>query len=95
MGASPTLGPWVRLEGISISQLPPGGRGVKPSNPVSSAEKFSDGSGSAAAPDLKTFITNVLSEAIPFIDGVAPKRGGTSTWKERKDHRKHTPALKL
>jgi len=83
------LGPWVRLEGISISQLPPGGKGVQPTNPVSSTEKFSDGSGSTAAPDLKTFITNVLKESIPFIDDVAPKSGGASTWKTKGSPKKY------
>ena len=77
------LGPWVRLEGISISQLPAGGRGNEPTNPVSSSEKFSDGSGAVAAPNLKTFITNVLTESIPFIDDVAPKSGAQSTWKTK------------
>jgi hypothetical protein len=87
--AQPRLGPWVRLEGISISQLPPGGRGVKPSNPASSSEKFSDGSGSVAAPNLMNFITNVLSEAVPFIDGVAPKSGGASIWKTKGSPKKY------
>ena len=77
------IGPWVRLEGILISRLPPGGKGVPSANPVSSTEKFSDGSGSTAAPNLKTFITNVLSESVPFIDDVAPKSGGQSTWKTK------------
>src|SRR4051812_44924481 len=83
MADSTALGPWVRLEGISIGQLPPGGRGVKPSTENSSSEKFSDGSGTIAAPNIKTFITSVLSEAVPFIDGVAPKSGGASTWKTK------------
>ena len=62
------LGPWVRLEGISTNQLPSAGKGVQPSNPASSTEKFSDGSGVTAAPTLKAFITSVLSESIPFVD---------------------------
>jgi len=78
----------VRLEGISIGQLPRGGRGVKPRNDVSSTEKFNDGSGATAAPEIKTFITSVLTEAIPFIDGVAPKAGGASTWKTKGSPRK-------
>ncbi|PMD40042.1 hypothetical protein L207DRAFT_428588 [Hyaloscypha variabilis F] len=64
------LGPWVRLEGISINQLPSGGKGVQPSNAASATEKFSDGSGATAAPTLKAFITSVLSESIPFVDAV-------------------------
>lgn len=84
------LGPWVRLEGISISQLPPGGKGATPSIQVPSTEKFSDGSGSVAAPNIKTFITSVLSEAVPFIDSVAPKAGGVSTWKTKGSPKKYT-----
>jgi hypothetical protein len=68
-GSKVVLGPWVRLEGISINQLPNKGTGVQPNNPASSTEKFSDGSGATAAPTLKAFITNVLSESIPFVDG--------------------------
>jgi len=79
--AAAPLGPWVRLEGISLSQLPAGGRGVKGTNPVSSTEKYNDGSGSTATPSLKQFLTDVLSESIPFIDGVAPKSGANPTWK--------------
>jgi hypothetical protein len=81
--SSPALGPWVRLEGISIGQLPPGARGIESSNLTLPSQKFSDGSGSVAAPDIETFITNVLSEAVPFIDGVAPKSGSPSTWEEK------------
>lgn len=80
MAQSSALGPLVRLEGISISQLPQGGKGVEPSN-RDRTEKFTDSSASNAAPNLKTFITNVLSESIPFIDTVAPKSGAESTWK--------------
>ncbi|RDW74083.1 hypothetical protein BP5796_07525 [Coleophoma crateriformis] len=76
------LGPLVRLEGLSISQLPLGGKGVEPSNRASN-EKFSDGSGAVAAPNLTTFVTKILGESIPFIDGVAPKAGGDSTWKTK------------
>lgn len=83
------LGPWVRLEGISISQLPPGGKGVEPVNAPSSTEKYSDGSGATAAPNLTTFITKVLTESIPFIDGVAPKSGGASTWKSKGSPKKY------
>jgi hypothetical protein len=88
--SSEKLGPWIRLEGITISQLPPGGRGVKPVTEVSPTEKFSDGSGSVAAPNIKTFITSVLSEAISFIDGVAPKSGGAATWKKKGSPKTYT-----
>jgi hypothetical protein len=89
MAQSTVLGPWVRLEGISISTLPPGGKGVVPTYPISSTEKFTDGSGSTAPPDLKTFITSVLTESIPFIDGVAPKSGSQSTWKTKGSPKKY------
>jgi hypothetical protein len=77
------LGPLVRLEGISVGQMPPSGNGVKPSTEISTTAKSSGGSGSTTAPTLKDFITNVLSEAVPFIDGVAPKDGSASTWKSK------------
>ncbi|KUJ22419.1 uncharacterized protein LY89DRAFT_554026, partial [Mollisia scopiformis] len=83
------LGPWVRLEGISISQLPPGGKGVEPVNAPSSTEKYSDRSGSIAAPSLTGLITSVLTESIPFINGVAPKDGSTPTWKVKGSPKKY------
>jgi hypothetical protein len=84
------LGPWVRLEGMSIAQLPVGGKGTKPSNLAASSEKYSDGSAStSAAPNLKTFIANAFAEAIPFIDGVAPKSGIASTWKSKGSPKKY------
>jgi len=65
---------------------------VEPSTPISSTEKSYDGSGAVAAPNLKTFITNVLSEATPFIDGVAPKQSGATTtpWKMKGDPKSHS-----
>lgn len=75
-----TLGPIVRLEGISINQLPFSGKGIQPSN-VSPSDKFQDGSGTVAVPSPSQFLTNVLSEAAPFIDTVAPKNGDTPKWK--------------
>lgn len=83
------LGPWVRLEGINLSQLPPGGKGVEPVNKHSSTEKYSDGSGSTAAPSLTEFVTRVLTESIPFIDGVAPKDRGDSAWKVKGSPKKY------
>jgi hypothetical protein len=65
---STPLGPLVRLEGITIQQLPSGGRPA--------------GTDSTAS-DLKTFITNVITESVPFIDGVAPKAGGLPSWKKK------------
>jgi hypothetical protein len=90
MATEVVLGPWVRLEGISISQLPLGGKGVEPINPMSLSEKYSDGSaGSVPAPNLKMFVTSVLTEAIPFIDGVAPKAGGASAWMSKGTPKKY------
>ncbi len=87
--SSVVLGPWVRLEGLSISQLPIGSKGVEPSNALPSNQKSRDGSGLATPPpSLEAFVKSVLSESIPFIDGVAPKSGGKSTWKEKGAPRK-------
>lgn len=74
----PVLGPLVRLEGISISQLPSGGQG----NDSSSAPSNGNGA-SSTSQDLSSFISKVFTEAIPFIDGVAPKVGGSSKWKTK------------
>lgn len=63
------MGPLVRLAGISIAQLPPGGYKPLDSSPY------------PAGPELSVFVTSILSEAIPFIDGVAPKSGAPPTWK--------------
>ena len=41
------------------------------------------------AHNLKTFITNVLTESIPFIDDVAPKSGSASTWKAKGSPKKY------
>jgi len=76
----PVLGPLVRLEGISISQLPSGGRGQ--TNDSASSPTNGDGA-SSTAPDLSYFISKAFTEAIPFIDGVAPKAGGTTKWKSK------------
>jgi len=76
------LGPLVRLEGISTAQLPRGGKGIH-SSTVSSNERLLDGSGAIIAPDLETFVSRVLHEAIPFIDDVAPRSGRPSTWKSK------------
>jgi hypothetical protein len=42
------------------------------------------------APNIKTFITNVLAEAVPFIDGVAPKADGALTWKTKGSPKTYT-----
>lgn len=90
MMASADLGPLVRLQGISIAQLPVGGKGVKPSNPSSGSEKYNDGSAaSKPAPTLAKFIDEILTEAIPFIDGVAPKSGSPSTWNTKGSPKKY------
>lgn len=65
---STSLGPLVRLEGITIQQLPSGG---KPAGT------------DLTALELQSFITNIITEAVPFIDGVAPKAGGQPSWKKK------------
>jgi hypothetical protein len=83
------LGPYVRLEGISIRQLPPDGVGVKPSNLPPPPERATDSSKNVATPDIKTFVTNLIAEGIPFIDGVAPKDGSAPTWKAKGSPKKY------
>ncbi|RDL34602.1 Uncharacterized protein BP5553_07730 [Venustampulla echinocandica] len=90
LSSSTFLGPWVRLEGIATSQLPPGAKGNEPSNQTSASPEFFHDPGSAPAPDIKSFITSVLSESIPFIDGVAPKSGGPTTWKVNGSPKKYS-----
>lgn len=64
---------------------------MKPSITTSGSEKYSNGSASTASPpSLKSFITSVLLEAIPFIDGVAPKAGGAPTWKVKGSPKTYT-----
>lgn len=77
------LGPLVRLEGISINQLPPGGKAsAKDSNTTAIADTSNNDSSNL---DLKIFIEKVIMEAAPFIDGVAPKsgKGRLSIWKTK------------
>lgn len=83
MTEATSLGPYVRLDGISIQQLPPEGKGLKPSNLTSFPGNDADKVKSVATPDLKTFITNVIVESISFIDSVAPTDGAASTWKAK------------
>lgn len=80
---STSLGPLVRLEGISVNQLPPGGRGSATTTSTDAAEASNT---APAASDIKTFIRNVITEAAPFIDGVAPKSGASppSSWKKKR-----------
>ncbi|KAI9745495.1 MAG: hypothetical protein M1818_001029 [Claussenomyces sp. TS43310] len=73
---SSSLGPLVRLHGISISQLVPGGRGTS-ANAVEDERTQWDG------PTLDAFVTDIIAEAVPFIDAVAPKSGAGSTWKRK------------
>src|SRR5436305_6924343 len=78
---STLLGPLVRLEGLTINQLPPGGKGdsTVTVTPVPTTQSDSE----PAALNLETFITSVITEAVPFIDEVAPKSGRAATWKKR------------
>ena len=79
-----SLGPFVRLEGISITQLPPGGHGLSPSKShETDTTKADQSTESLKALDLQTFAARVLGEALPFIDSVAPKSRGSSSWKAK------------
>ncbi|KIN04780.1 hypothetical protein OIDMADRAFT_192146 [Oidiodendron maius Zn] len=87
--AAASLGPYVRLEGISVRQLPPDGKGLEPSNLPPLPDRDADGKMKVVTPDLKTFITNVIAEGISFIDGVAPKDGSASKWKVKGSPKKY------
>ncbi|EKD16824.1 uncharacterized protein L3040_001108 [Drepanopeziza brunnea f. sp. 'multigermtubi'] len=82
------LGPWVRLEGISISQLPAGGKGIPLGTADPTPTSPQEARPSAPPPlSLQSFVQQVLSESLPFIDNVAPKYStststGTSTGTE-------------
>lgn len=76
------LGSLVRLAGISASKLPPG---FYTPDTASSALRESSPNESS----LSSFITSILGEAIPFIDGVAPKTGASPTWKIRGTPKKY------
>jgi hypothetical protein len=80
---STSLGPLVRLEGITINQLPPGAKGTSATSTTAAPLPMTQPASEPAALNLKTFITNIITEAVPFIDGVAPKSGGAPTWKKR------------
>ncbi|KAL2074273.1 hypothetical protein VTL71DRAFT_8051 [Oculimacula yallundae] len=77
------LGPWVRLEGISTSQLPAGGKGVSPGDSNGSENSGNGSASTGTAPNLHSFIQKTLEESVPFIDGVAPKASSSSSaqWK--------------
>ncbi|KAF7938150.1 hypothetical protein BELL_0045g00130 [Botrytis elliptica] len=64
--ASFRLGPWIRLNGLSYSQLPEAGIGIEA---ASGAIKPLNGGGHPTR-NAKTFITAVLEEAIPFLNGM-------------------------
>src|SRR4051794_13721038 len=86
---SASLGPLVRLEGIAINQLPPGGKGAGVTSTTAAPLPMTQPAGGSSASDLKTFITNVITEAVPFIDGVAPKSGGAPTWRKRGSEKRY------
>lgn len=73
------------MEGVSVDQLPPGARAVQTTDSKSptGVPRKRDDQGSISAPNIYAFITAVLAESIPFIDGVAPKSSGPSTWKSK------------
>lgn len=76
------LGPLVRLSGLTTDELPAGASGGLSSSqhaPVTPANTVI----TAASP--LTFLTDVLNEAIPFLDTVAPKALSApgTLWKQR------------
>ncbi|ESZ98291.1 hypothetical protein SBOR_1284 [Sclerotinia borealis F-4128] len=73
------LGPKVRLRGLHLGSLPLGSLDVGP-NHEGQPGRSDDGSQYREA--LREFITEVLRESIPFVDGVQPKLASTSTWKD-------------
>jgi hypothetical protein len=85
----PVLGPLVRLEGISISQLPSGGQG----NDSTAAPSNGNGASSSTFQELSSFISKVFTEAIPFIDGVAPKAGDSSKWRRKGAPKKYSSCI--
>jgi Protein of unknown function (DUF3074) len=78
-----SLGPFIRLEGISVNQLPRDGKGAMSSSGTSVLVKPKDEFIASTTSDLSTFIKSVIAEAVPFIDAVAPKSGSPPTWKAK------------
>ncbi|KAF7879124.1 hypothetical protein EAF04_000323 [Stromatinia cepivora] len=70
----PTLGPLVRLRGLPYCALPLGGIGIFPDG---TEKNLGDGEPIHPSRSVKPFITDVLRESRPFIDGVEP---GSGTW---------------
>lgn len=66
-------------KGLSISQIPPGGVGAQ----VADAPNRGDPEPAQTTKDIEQFLTEAVNEAVPFIDGVAPKSGGNTTWKSK------------
>lgn len=85
------LGPFVRLEGISINQLPPDGKGETSGSRTASSGKSNDELPSAASSEMRAFLKGVIAEAAPFIDAAAPKLGSPPTWKTRGSKRFTSP----
>lgn len=75
------LGPWIRLNGLSYSQLPEAGIGIEAANGVT---KALNGSGHPTR-DAKTFIATVLEEAIPFVSGMNQNEPPWTLLKSKKD----------
>ncbi|KAJ8070023.1 hypothetical protein OCU04_000425 [Sclerotinia nivalis] len=71
---NPTIGPMVRLRGLPYCALPLGGIGIFPDG---TEKNLDDGEQIHPSRSVKTFITDVLRESSPFIDGMGPESG---TW---------------
>jgi hypothetical protein len=75
--SSSSIGPLIRLWGISTTQLPPP---------------------TATADDLTPLLISILQEAVPFIDGAAPRSGSapdSRLWKHKSDRSSADSAAKV
>jgi hypothetical protein len=73
------LGPNVRLDGISVTQLP----ARETPNIEPELEDF-------ILPYPEHFVKAIINEALPFIDSVYPKRAPTEGWRRHGSPRKYT-----
>ncbi|KAF7958831.1 hypothetical protein EAE96_002363 [Botrytis aclada] len=79
--ASSRLGPWIRLHGLTFSQLPGEGIGIEA---VGGARKPLNGSVNPTG-NAKTFIAAVLEEAIPFFNGMVQDEPPWTSLKSKTD----------
>lgn len=72
--------------GVSLSELPPGGAGYRPPDSAQTGETTQ----AQNTGDTEQFLRAALTEAVPFIDGAAPKSGKESTWKSKGSPKRFT-----